>query len=40
MSDLVPGDVPQDEEALLAYLIEVVERGRHVAASRSTQRSP
>ena len=32
MSDLVPGDVPQDEEALLAYLIEVVERGRHVAA--------
>jgi predicted nuclease of restriction endonuclease-like (RecB) superfamily len=33
MSELVPGDdVPQDEDALLAYLIDVVESGRHVAA--------
>jgi hypothetical protein len=33
MSELVPrDDVPQDEEALLPYLIELVEQGRRTAA--------
>jgi hypothetical protein len=33
MSDLVPSDVvPQDEEALLGYLVDLVEQGRRVAA--------
>src|SRR3954452_6626151 len=33
MSELVPrDDVPEDEAALLGYLIDIVERGRHVAA--------
>jgi hypothetical protein len=33
MSELVPrDDVPQDEEALLPYLIELVEQGRRAAA--------
>jgi len=33
MSELVPrDDVPEDEAALLDYLIDIVERGRHVAA--------
>lgn len=33
MSELVPGDdVPEDEEALLGYLVRIVEEGRRVAA--------
>lgn len=33
MSELVPGDdIPEDEQALLGYLIHIVEEGRRVAA--------
>ena len=33
MTELVPGDdVPEDEEALLGYLVHIVEEGRRVAA--------
>jgi predicted nuclease of restriction endonuclease-like (RecB) superfamily len=35
MTDLVPiDDVPQDEEALLTYLVDLIERGRRVAAAQ------
>ena len=38
MTELVPiDDVPQDEGALLTYLVDLIERGRRVAAARSTQ---
>ena len=33
MSELVPGDdIPEDEQALLGYLVHIVEEGRRVAA--------
>lgn len=35
MSELVPGDdIPQDEDALLPYLVDLVERGQRVAATQ------
>ena len=33
MSELVPGDdIPEEEQALLGYLVHIVEEGRRVAA--------